>query len=341
LHCQNNMSDYSKVGILSNQIQGSTQLGRLTRNELWNRLQLIRTIEPINQRAFVKAEDERWRNENQAPHGNPWHVSFHASQFPGDDPLACPRKALYTMMNFPEQQAFSRKSRHLMSIGLAIEQDLVDAWYRAGILLSAAPEDDFQTGFEFPEVWLTGSVDSVIKIDGRAVPVEIKTKSAEVIAEMQVGKKGPDPRHVSQLKVQIALARTSGKWDDLKPITHGFLYYLSRNDPTQTAEFRVDYDEHFFDAGIEKLRRWRGWFEEGLLPSIDSTKRHPMGWRWSYEPCKWCPFKKTCQEDHKEGISDLMESNGVFKAGRIRDDYDAETARLKVLARWKDKKNAD
>lgn len=223
-----------------------------------------------------------------------------------------------------------------MSIGKTVEYDLVDAWHRAGILLSAPPDEDIQTGFEFPEVWLTGSVDSVIDIDGRPVPVEIKTKSAEHIAEMQIGKRGPDDRHISQLKVQIALAKADNKWDDMKPITHGFLYYLSRNDPTQTAEFRVDYDEAFFDAGIEKLRRWRAWFEEGVLPSINPTKRHPMGWRWSYPPCNWCPFKKTCQEDHREGITDLAESNGVYRAGRIRDDYDPEKARQEVKDRWKD-----
>jgi CRISPR/Cas system-associated exonuclease Cas4 (RecB family) len=241
------------------------------------------------------------------------------------------------MVNVPEQEPFSRKSRYLMSIGKAVEYELVYAWHLAGILLSAPPDDEYQTQFEFPEVWLTGSVDSIIEIDGRPVPVEIKTKSAEHVEEMCVGKRGPDPNHVSQLKVQIALAAHDNKWPEKKPITHGFLYYASRNDPTKTAEFRVDLDEHFFDAGIEKLRQWRAWFEEGVLPSINPTKRHPMGWRWSYQPCSWCPFKKSCQSDHKEGIDSLEESTAVYRAGRIREDYDFETARLKVLARWKDK----
>ena len=330
--------EYNRTAILSYQLKELT-LRRLTRNEFFNRLQLIKTVEPITDRAFAKAEDERWRNENQEPHGQPWHVSFHASQFPGDDPLACPRQALYRMMNVPEQSPFSRKSRHLMSIGKIVEYELVNAWHRAGILLSAPPDEEVQTGFQYPEVWLTGSVDSVIEIDGRAVPVEIKTKGKEHIEEMLVGKRGPDDRHISQLKVQIALAARENLWPDKKPITHGFLYYASRDDPTKTAEFRVDLDDHFFDAGIDKLRQWRAYFEEGVLPSINPSKRHPMGWRWSYQPCQWCPFKKACQEDHKEGIDDLMESNAVYKAGRIRDDYDAELARLKVLARWKDKKH--
>lgn len=328
---------FNKVGVLSYRLQ-DTMLKRLTRNEFFNRLQLIKTIEPITKEAFLKAEDIRWRTELQEPHGQPWHVSFHASQFPGDDPLACPRQALYRMMNAPEQTPFSQKSRFLMSIGKAVEYELVSGWYRAGILLSAPPDEDVQTGFEYPEVWLTGSVDSVINIDGRPVPVEIKTKSAEHIEEMMVGKRGPDERHISQLKVQIALAKREEMWPEMKPITHGFLYYASRNDPTKTAEFRVDLDEQFFDAGIDKLRQWRAWYEEGVLPSINPSKRHPMGWRWSYQPCQWCPFKKSCQEDHKEAVDDLMESNVVYRAGRIREDYDAETVRLKVLARWKDKK---
>lgn len=329
--------EYTKTNILGIQLNELT-LKKLTRNEFFNRLQLIKIIDPITDNAFLKAEDERWRTEKQEPHGHPWHVSFHASQFPGNDPLACPRQALYRMMNVPEQSAFSRKSRHLMSIGKTVEYELVSAYHRAGILLSAPPDEDVQTGFEYPEVWLTGSVDSVIEIDGRPVPVEIKTKSAEHIQEMQVGKRGPDERHISQLKVQIALAKREELWPDMKPITHGFLYYASRNDPTKTAEFRVDLDEEFFDAGIDKLRQWRAWFEEGVLPSINPSKRHPMGWRWSYQPCQWCPFKKSCQEDHKEGIDDLEQSNAVFRAGRIREDYDFELVRLKVRARW-EKKN--
>lgn len=335
------MNNYDRTAILSYQIQGETQLQRLTRNEFFNRLQLIKTIDPITDRAFGKAEDKRWRTENQEPHGQPWHVSFHASQFPGDDPLACPRQALYRMMNVPEEGAVQRKGRFLMSIGKAVEYEFVKAWYEAGILLSAPPDEEVQTGFEFSEVWLTGSVDSIIEIDGRPVPVEIKTKSAEHIQEMCVGKRGPDERHVSQLKVQIALAKLSNDWPNKKPITHGYLYYASRNDPTKTAEFRVDLDEKFFDAGIEKLRQWRAWFEEGVLPSINPTKKHPMGWRWSYQPCKWCPFKKSCQSDHKESIDSLEESTAVYRAGRIREDYDAELARLKVLARWKEKDDND
>lgn len=334
---------YDRKGVLSLQLRSAMALRKLSRQEFFTRLQIIRTIEPITQKAYREVEEDKWRNQaDNSPHGHPWHVSFHASQFPGDDPMACPRQALYQMMDFPPAEPFNRRARTVMAAGKAIEVELVKTWHEAGILLSASPDAEIQTGFELPEVWLTGSVDAIIKPPNwnKPVPVEIKSKYQKVIDEMLVGARGPDPAHVSQIKVQLALTRMfqGEMWPGLDPVTHGYIYYLSRDNPANTAEFRVDYDERFFEMGIERLKRWKAYFEEDHLPVIKPSKKHPMGWRWSYPPCQWCNFKKTCQLDFQAGEQQLSNSVGVNRAKLVRPSYDPEVARKRVFKRWARKK---
>jgi hypothetical protein len=324
------------------------QLRKLTRAEFFTRLQLIRTVEPIVDQAFRISEEKILREHlDDDPHGHLWHVSFHASQFPGDDPMACPRQSLYRMMDFPPSEPTSRMLRQTGDSGKTAETTIVQAWNNAGMLLSSNDPDN-QTGFELPDAWLTGSVDAVILPPGwnKPLPVEIKERKAEVLQEMQLGR-GPFPDHIKQVKVEIAFVRMYQKlgwWlSDLDLCTHGIIYYVSRDNPLVTAEFRVDHDENFFVAGVEKLKRWRAFFEEDHLPEMKPGKRdsrfgHPNGWRWSYQPCQWCSFKKTCQLDFREGNTQLSDSLGVRRARLIRKDYDAESARLRVRGRWHKKK---
>ena len=341
------MTEYDRKGILSLKLRSGVQLRKVSRAEFFTRLQITRKLEPITDAAYKEVEQNRWQNNlDNEPHGHPWHVSFHASQFPGDNPMACPRQALYQMMDFPSSDPFTRRSRTVMAAGKAIEEELVRTWHDAGILISAGPDEEIQTGFELPEAWLTGSVDAVIKPPNwnKPLPVEIKTKYHSVIEEMQRGARGPDQNHVSQLKVQLAFVRLNQAklWPGLDPVTHGYIYYLSRDNPSITAEYRIDLDEEFFRKGVARLMQWKAWFDEGFLPEMNPSKRtskfgHPHGWRWSYQPCAWCNFRKTCQLDFREGNVDLTASIGVERARLVRPDYDPEAARRRVLERWQAK----
>jgi CRISPR/Cas system-associated exonuclease Cas4 (RecB family) len=336
---------YDRKAILSLKVRSSVQLRKLSRAELLARLQVTRTIEPVTLRAYKDVEDARWRsNHGNSPHGHPWHVSHHASQFPGDNPMSCARQSLYRMMDLPNAEPFNRHARTVMEAGKAIEVELVRTWHEAGILLSAPPDAPVQTGFELPEAWLTGSVDAVIKPYNwnRPVPVEIKTKYQKDIDEMLLGR-GPDSAHVTQLKVQLALVRRfQGQlWPGLDPVTHGYIYYLSRDRPSSTAEFRVDYDETFFALGVQRLQQWKAYFQEDYLPQVNASKKHPMGWKWSYPPCQWCAFKKTCKEDFQTGVDTLTASSGIGRARLVRPDYDPAAARARVLARWREQGEHD
>lgn len=335
---------YNKTNISSLKLRSSVYLRKLSRNELLTRMQILRHLDPIVAAAYREVEDKKWREQlDDSPHGHPWHVSFHASQFPGDNPTACPRQSLYRMMDLPAETPFNRGSRTVMSAGKAIELDLVQTFADAGVLLSAKPDDEVQTGFEMPEAWLTGSVDCVILPPrwNRPLPIEIKTKYQDVIDKMKLGLKGPDDSHVFQIKVQLALLalRQRELWPGLDLITHGYIYYLSRDRPESTAEFRVDLDMKFYDAGVQKLMEWKNMFINEELPELNPGKRttkfgHPMGWKWSRLPCAWCSFRKTCQLDFRQGITRLNESAGIERAKLVRERYDYQTARERVFDRW-------
>lgn len=322
-------------------LRSSLQLRKLTRFEFLSRMQVLRFIEPITQAVYHEVTWKQFREQaNDSPHGHPWHVSFHASQFPGDDPMACPRQSLYRMMDFIQDAPANRMLHVTAAAGKGIEVELVSKWHEAGILISAPPDETIQTGFEIPDAWLTGSVDSVILPPGwnKPLPVEVKSKFQREIDKMKVGARGPDPGHITQIKAQLGLVRAaqeSGQlWADLDLVTHGFIYYLSRDNPIHTAEFRVDYDEKFFEQGIERLKEWRDLFERNILPSPVLGARHPMGWRWSYPPCQFCNYKKTCKLDHEQRLFELTESVGVTRTQRHRPEYDPAKARFRVGRRW-------
>lgn len=342
---------YDHATLLSLRLRSSLGLKKLSRRELFSRMQLIRTIDPVTDEAYkLVSADEHRDQTNDSPHGNPWHVSFHGSQFPGDDPMACPRQALYRMMDFPAPQPFDRNARTVMAAGKAIEVELVRTWEQAGILLSASPDDPVQTGFEDEDAWLTASTDAVILAPRTnwPTPVEIKSKYHEQIELMRVGARGPDDSHVKQTKVQIAFVRAAQEagelWTGLDLCDHGFIYYLSRDKPSVTAEYRVDYDPHFFEAGLQRLKEWKAMFMEDVLPELNppakrTSRSHPNGWRWSYPPCNWCDFKKTCQLDFQQSITTLSESVGIERAKLVRPQYDADAARERVMSRWKNRKD--
>ena len=349
---------YSTQDLLGLKLRAASYKKRLTRNELWNRLQLVRVLDPVTDAAYKHVEEIKHREQlDDDPHGHPWHVSFHASRFPGDEATACPRAALYGLMDFAREASdrkarslpFDRASRTIMAAGKGIELELVQTYADAGILLSARPEEEIQTGFQWRPAWLTGSVDCVIQWPGTqmAVPIEIKTKYQEAIDEMKLGKRGPDLSHIFQLKVQLALVNISmaqGQiWKEYTPPTHGFIYYLSRDRPSDTAEFRVDYDLKFFERGVERLQKWIEFFKEDVLPEAPKGKRttnfgHPMGgagMKWSQLPCAWCDYKKTCQLDFRQSNFKLSESVGIDRTKAAREHYDPEAARQRVFDRWK------
>jgi hypothetical protein len=189
----------------------------LSRGEFFARIGLLREIDPLVDLSF-RFEEQRnaGKSDRGAAAEHDWHVSFHGSQFPGDDPKACGRQSLYRMIDMPRSTGsylFShRKLTQVADAGKDIENRLVMRWHNAGFLLSPAPVDPFgrpqlQQHYEEPSVWLTSTVDSIVLWPRSVMPVvaEVKTKYADVIRDMKRLIHGPDEKHIRQLKTQIAM----------------------------------------------------------------------------------------------------------------------------------------
>lgn len=198
----------------------------LSRRDLYRSIGLLSEMEPMTEVLMrERAEALHRDDEYDSPHSRPWHVSSHASSFPGDAEDACARSLVYRMMNIPSAEgAMDPWVTATGVVGKAIELDIVDAWFNGGRMLGV-PEDPlhperFQLGFVDPEHWLTGSTDLAILPIGSSRPhlIEIKGKSDDVLDEMVNGRllaqggevvkvpRGPDPGHVRQLKATIGLA---------------------------------------------------------------------------------------------------------------------------------------
>jgi hypothetical protein len=359
----------------------------LSRGELFARLGLIEEVDPLVTEAYDFWEQiELLEKDRGHSHGDPWHISFHGSAFPGDNPVACGRHQLYRMMDIP-RGTFSRKSRQLMDMGKDSEVQIVKRLWRAGFLVSSPPLPGVhQTQFEDPDHMLTSTVDAIVLHPRSVNPfvVELKQIYADHVAEMRNLVRDVHDQYVRQVKCQIGMAYEAGPqvrlrcfntgrlaicfdraqdgpWIcpqhghgdclreiEIEPPTHGYLYYVSRDNPLDKLEYYFEYDPEFMATGRRKLAQWRDAFLADELPATQfSDKRfsHPFGWTWTRSqkmpnsPCHWCDFGDICREDHKlavqrQGKIRLSESAGIDLARGIRPEYDFQAVRSAVLARW-------
>jgi hypothetical protein len=185
----------------------------MTRGEFFGRVGLIREADPAVSDAyrFFERVQEGEQDKGESV-SDPWHVSFHGSQFPGDSQLACPRLALYRMIDAPREKP-SRKLRMMAEMGKDHEMRLVEKLHMSGQLVSPAPWLH-QMQFEEPEAWLTSTVDAIVCRPRATRPfvMEEKMKYGSVIEEMRKLIRGPDSKHVNQVKCQIAMAHIQGEW---------------------------------------------------------------------------------------------------------------------------------
>jgi hypothetical protein len=242
-------------------------------------------------------------------------------------------------MDAPEKEPASRWLRGLGEVGKGIELMFVQRFGAFGVLLTAdqTAGDEYQTIIIDEDHWLTCAPDAFVVPEGwdRPHAVEIKGKALDVVKSMQRLERGPDPKHIAQVKTQISMAHANhadlfGR-PDLSPCEDGSIFYFARDDPAVTFEFSFSRDDRFYQAGLKQLKKWQGAFLRGELPP------HPFGGReWSQEPCKFCPFKKhICKPDELAGIDKLRDSHAIEFATEVRDVYDYDQQRASVLERWK------
>lgn len=346
-----------------------------TRGEFFARIGATREVDALVDIAYKKLNERDFATSDQgAAAEDKWHVSFHGSEFPGDNPYGCGRYGLYRLLDVP-RQVFTRKGRQYMDTGKDLEERLVWAWYNAGLLVSNPPNLK-QTMYEDPQHWLTSTVDAILVKPRSDAPfvAEVKNVSYAAIEQMRNLVRGPADQHVRQINCQIGLAHEAGPLACLRchntgamavsdpfvcplhggdeclhesildPVNYGRLYYVSRDNPMDTFEYMYEYNPGFMEAGRKQLAQWREAFEQDKLPATnydDKRYSHPFGWKWTLDqyPCKWCDYGDICRDDHdasKEqgGPIKLHESAAVEVAQRFRPEWSYEDVKNDVYKRW-------
>lgn len=188
----------------------------LGREDLWRALTETPgpDVEQMIVDAYTLELHREWSLGDRSPHGHAWHTSFHASEFPGEDRLACARRAVYGLLDPPAAQAREPKLQAWFDLGTNLEHDWVRRWSAYGVLLSAdvTVGAEHQTGFVDAEHWLTGSSDAILLLPerGKARCVEVKTTSHEKVLKM-LNSNGADvpkqhAKYLRQLGVYVGLA---------------------------------------------------------------------------------------------------------------------------------------
>lgn len=343
----------------------------VSRTQLFVQAGVIKIVEPLTDRVYKEIEKRTWLEDlESSPHGEPWHTSFHASSFPGDDPHACGRKAVYSLLNVPDLEPTSRFLRSVADSGKAIENELVQRWHDAGLLLSASPGAEIQTGFKDKESWLTGNCDAVILPFRWTRPhvVEVKSKADDKVNEMRELTRKWDDKHRNQCLTYIGLLHEAYTWREALVCRHtwrladdsgmcrvhgdglcvqkinldrcidGTIYYVSRDNPSNTHEFTFSYDSDFMARGRERLRAWRESFMGELLPDRPRKENGNLV-GWTEQPCKWCSMKKhACKPDWKDDqLTDLRQSEALKYTSSLRKNYDYNKTRQAVIDRWNTK----
>lgn len=310
----------------------------LSRLELLKALNIVKDgpdLEKLTTKLMVQFEEKEWRESTRAT------TSFFASQFPGEE-KSCERRMLYSLMNLPEVNPVSPKLRGMSIMGNSVEYLIVHRWAVGGITLSGSVPLHYgdpieQTKFEDEETLLSGATDAILDLRPEydsVLPVDIKSKDHDVVKQMQVGARSYDPKHYLQVQAYIYFCR---KFHDdmgwgstnLSLAKGGIIYYVSRQDPTFSKQFYIAYDSAIIDKAIKTLKKTKENFYLNKLPA------RPKDWKWSEEPCKWCPFKKeACKKDWKAGVEELDKSNGIEFAKMVKPSYDYDEVKSKIEERW-------
>src|SRR3989304_1613792 len=155
----------------------------MNREDFYRALQVIKdgpSLDAWTEYAYKKVELEKW-------HDNEYFTSsFHCSSFPGAE-KNCRCRSLYKLLNIPEEKPVEPKGVGVMAVGKCVEEQIVERWYKTGIVLG--PEPPEQLYIEDENTWLTGYIDAALNLLPEwpyVLPVEIKSKKNTVIEYMKI-----------------------------------------------------------------------------------------------------------------------------------------------------------
>lgn len=347
----------------------------MSRAVLWGSLAGITPVESVLYSAYEEEEKYIWENNiGNSPHGMPWFTSLHASSFPGDDDTVCGRAQVYDLMNPASSAPHDPKTRALFELGHAIEHMHIKRLSNAGVLLTAdvTGDDEFQTGFEDPDCWLTGSPDAIIlpPFATKSHVLDVKsTKHENLLKMISDPLDTPYSHSKNERQVKCYIGEANEKFSPtvvtcvisgvlikngrdkcckahigncvpkiikVEPPDDGTIFYCSREEPiTCTKSYYVSLDLDFMKSGKEKLKKWKTNFIEDRLPAHIHEGQKA---KWTVGECKYCSHKSSgyCKRDYKNKTVNLSESDLIEYTKSIRPNYDYGETREEVLSRWVD-----
>ena len=198
----------------------------------------------------------------------------------------CTRRAVYTLLGFPEPDMTPGALR-IIENGNSM-QERYQAWLKdAGLLLHK----------EYPvssdELLISGRCDGILLIDRKLYVLELKTTGLFNFQEMARTKQ-PDPEYKDQLMLYMHLTEipngiilvegiiTDRGKVQAPPDDPEAGFYMSEH----LLEFHVSYDPEHAGRLVEKVKRINACVAQGLLPERD----YPL----NSKPCRFCPFRERC-----------------------------------------------
>lgn len=185
-----------------------------TRGEFYARVNnILDNVDPIVTEAYNFVESLESKQQEQGHDAElKWHMSFHGSAFPGDNPLGCGRFNLYRMIDLP-RGAFPRRAMQFMDQGKDFERQLMRRWWRAGYLVSSPPLPGIkQTMFRDDSVMLTSTTDAIL-VDRHSLDpfvVEVKQIFAAHVDEFIRLVREVHPQYIRQTRCEIGMAHDAG-----------------------------------------------------------------------------------------------------------------------------------
>ena len=101
---------------------------------------MLALMEPVTDLHLAELAKAELLDVYDSPHAHPWHVSFHASEFPGHAESACERYLAYRMANVVADEPTPAWVSMTGDVGKAGELTIARAWF-SGQQLLAIPED--------------------------------------------------------------------------------------------------------------------------------------------------------------------------------------------------------
>ncbi len=251
-----------------------------------------------------------------------WPVSSNRASEAGH---SCERYLVFHRARWQEKTLHDVGLQFVFDEGVIHEAAVLKELAEAGVSVV-----EQQRPFSWPELNLTGHVDGKIVVDGRAIPLEIKSMSPYVfesvnsVADLLNGKY----EYLRKYPAQLTLYMLMDNKDEAI-----FLFKNKVNGQIKEVPMRLDYD--YGEQLIRKIERVNVHVAAGTVPD-------PI--EWDERTCGSCGFSHVCLPEVRRQALDLTDDPELEEKLRRRDElkslvseYDALDKSVKEALKEKEK----